>query len=402
MKLRLFAALALIAALAVAAVALAPEEPAEPRQAARPAAEPAQPRASLEAMIGQMLVFGFHGARPDQEGPRTIARQLASGKIGGVMFLDANLATPEGARRLVDFLREAGEKAPRPPFFLLDQEGGEVQRLGPPAGVKAWPSARSLAAGPLKTARQQYAEMAAVLDEWGFNVNLGPVVDLHLNPANPIIGAKGRSFSADPEQVIAYARAFIEAHRERGLLTALKHFPGHGSSRTDSHLGFTDISGTWRETELAPYRALIREGYADMVMVGHLHLDRFEEEGTPASLSQRVVEGLLREELGYNGVVISDDMEMGAIAGRYPADEAAIRAIRAGVDLLIVSNTVTADPGLPETYIAAIAEAARDDPDLRARIEQSWRRILALKQRLAPEARPGAAKAPARPAMRPG
>ena len=363
----------------------APQQPPARETAAdQPAAAPAT--ASLREQIGQMLILGFQGSSPDQKWPQTVARQMADGTISGVMFLRYNLKSPAQGRRLMKHFHSRTAKAKHPAFFLLDQEGGRVQRLADNVGVKRWGRASAFGRGTVAHAKSEYAQMAAVVKDWGFNVNLGPVVDVNVNPANPVIAKLGRSYSADPARVAAFAGAFIDAHHAKGLITSLKHFPGHGSSKKDSHLGFTDISRTWRpETELGPYKDLFAQGYADMVMTGHLFLDRYADADAgrhPATLSKSIITGLLRDQLGFQGVVISDDMEMGAIRKHYGKFDAAIRAIKAGVDLLIISNTAKPQRSLPEQYIDAIAKAAATDAALRQRIGQSYRRILKLKQRL--------------------
>jgi len=362
-------------------------QPVQAAPAPQPAPASAAKRIPIEKMIGQMLIFGFQGTSPDQQWPQILAEQLANGTLGGTMFLKYNLADKAQGKRLMKFLHARTANNDMPPLFVVDQEGGQVQRLAGNVGLKTWPSAARMGRGPVDEARAEYAQMADALDDWGFNVNLGPVVDVNVNPRNPIIGKLGRSFSGDPYKVSDYARAFVEAHRAQGVLTALKHFPGHGSSRNDSHHGFTDISRTWqKDTELAPYRELIASGAVDMVMTGHLYLEQLAGSGEakyPATLSRAAVTGLLRKTLGFDGVVISDDMEMGAIRQHYGTFEAAIMAIKAGVDMLIVSNSAKPDPRLPEKYIAAIAEAARKDPDLMGRITQSYLRIIAMKQQLA-------------------
>lgn len=367
---------------------LRPSPPA-PRAApyVPPAAIPAaRPDVPLEKMIGQMLIFGFQGTSPDQKWPRTLAAQLADGTIGGALFLKYNLSDKTSARQLMKFLHAKTAGAALPPLFAVDQEGGQVQRLAGNVGLRQWPSAARIGRGSIEEARSQYDDMAEALDDWGFNLNFGPVVDVNVNPVNPVIGKLGRSFSGDPYKVTDFARAFIDAHRSHGVLTSIKHFPGHGSSRKDSHLGFTDISQTWQEkSELAPYRELIGSGAVDMVMTGHLYLEQLAGKGDgkyPATLSKEVVTGLLRNTLGYDGVVLSDDMEMGAIRQHYGTYDAAIRAIRAGVDMLIVSNSAKPDASLPEKYVAAIASAARSDPALMARITQSYLRIVAMKKRI--------------------
>jgi len=162
--------------------------------------------------------------------------------------------------------------------------------------------------------------MAAQLADAGFNMNLGPVVDLNLNPHNPVIGARDRSFSADPDVVTALATAFIEAHRQANIVTVAKHFPGHGSSTTDSHKTLADVSKTWRPIEIEPYQRLAKAGLLDAVMIGHLYQPRFSDmEGLPASLSAKAVRALRDKSwIDFDGVVISDDMEMGAVRDMFP------------------------------------------------------------------------------------
>ena len=169
-----------------------------------------------------------------------------------------------------------------------------------------------------------------------------------------------------------------------GLATALKHFPGHGSSTADSHEGFVDITKTWSEAELTPFRALIDEGVVDMVMVGHLYHADYAEEGqqTPSSLSARWIDGVLRDGLGFDGVVISDDLEMGAIMDHYTLEQTVVEAVRAGMDILLFSNTGYQRPELSREVLAILLKQAESDPAFAARIEKSYQRIVALKQRL--------------------
>jgi beta-N-acetylhexosaminidase len=226
--------------------------------------------------------------------------------------------------------------------------------------------------------------MARGIAAEGFSVNFGPVADLNTNPNNQIIARFGRAFSAEVETVIAYDEAFIKAHHAAGLITALKHFPGHGSSTADSHEGFVDITRTWDEAELEPYRALIGEGIVDMVMVGHLyHADYADDDGeTPSSLSPRWIDGVLRDELGFDGVVISDDLEMGAIRQHFTLEETVTKAVRAGMDVLLFSNTAKYRPELSQEILDILLAEAEADPDFAARIEQSYQRIVALKARI--------------------
>jgi beta-N-acetylhexosaminidase len=227
--------------------------------------------------------------------------------------------------------------------------------------------------------------MAEELAQAGFNLNFGPVVDLNLNPANPVIGGRDRSFGADPTIVTMLARAFIIAHRDANIVTVAKHFPGHGSSRVDSHKALADVSETWREIELEPYRTLAKDGLLDAVMIGHLYHPRFSDGARlPASLSGRAMQALrAKGYIGFKGVVVSDDMEMGAVRDHYSLEERVIKAVNAGTDLLVFSNVKSPDPELGPRIHAVIADAVRDGRISRARIEKAYGKIRLLKRRLA-------------------
>lgn len=184
-----------------------------------------------------------------------------------------------------------------------------------------------------------YDGLAKGVRDWGFNVNFAPVVDLAVNPNNQVIAKFGRAYGKTGDVVASYAAEVVAAHHAAGLLTALKHFPGHGSSTADSHEGFVDITKTWKPTELDPYRALIANGYQDFVMVGHLIDTEIDPSGLPSSLSKQWIEDMLRGQLGFTGVVITDDLEMGAIRDHFNLKETVTKAVRAGVDVLLFSNT---------------------------------------------------------------
>jgi beta-N-acetylhexosaminidase len=365
------------------AAAQTPRKPAATRP--KPPFQPSADR--LDVMIGQMLIFGFSGTRPDQPGARRLAAQLGRGEVGGVIFLGRNVkgfgASAHNIQGLTRLFAETGGT----PFIMVDQEGGQVARLSTKqVGFLRLPAAAQLAKKGVKDDKLHalYLKQAKALKSWGFNVNLAPVVDLNINPNNPIIGKLGRAYSNDPVRVSAYAAEVIRAHRAAGVLTALKHFPGHGSSLKDSHKGFTDITATWREIELQPYKQLIKLGMADMIMVGHLHHGRYQDNDRrdPATLSKRWIAGVLRRELGFRGVVVSDDMQMRAITKFYKLKDALIRAIEAGVDLLIVPNNVKPQRSLPLKIRAWLTAHAETNPKFRARIEASYARILQLKKKM--------------------
>jgi len=174
----------------------------------------------------------------------------------------------------------------------------------------------------------------------GINVNFAPVVDLAVEPNNPAIVKPERAYSANEDTVIRFAKEVVKEHRKFGVITVLKHFPGHGSSKDDTHFGIADVTQTWSERELKPYRVLIDSGYVDAIMTAHI-VNRFlDKNGNPGTLSKDILDGILRKKLGYQGVVFSDDMQMHAIAKQYGLEESIKLAIHAGVDIMCFSNNI--------------------------------------------------------------
>jgi beta-N-acetylhexosaminidase len=204
------------------------------------------------------------------------------------------------------------------------------------------------------------------------------VVDLDVNPTNPIIGALDRSFSADPAVVTEQAEAFIAGHRARGVRTTLKHFPGHGSSTGDTHLGVVDVTDTWSAVELEPFRNVVRDGLADAVLTAHVFNATLDPEH-PATLSRPTITGILREQIGWDGVVISDDMQMGAIREAYGHADAVRLAILAGVDVLTIAQQQVYEEGIVERTIDLIEGFVRDGSVSEERIDASYARVQALK-----------------------
>jgi len=340
----------------------------------------------LDHMIGQMILVGFPGNDENDEGVKAVRTQLNKGTIGGVVLFPENIRSREQVKNLIAFLRNANSN-PRP-FIAVDQEGGKVQRLNPWNGFKWIPAAAKVASNPSfaapDAAERLYGEMAAELADVGFNMNLGPVVDLNTNPGNPVIGARGRSFGEDPDVVISLAESFIKAHRAANIVTVAKHFPGHGSSTVDSHKKLADISESWREKELKPYRRLAAEGMLDAVMIGHLYHPRFSDmENLPASLSAKSARALRNEDwLDFQGVIISDDMEMGAVSDAFTPEELAVKAVEAGTDIVVFSNVQAEEPQLGVRIHTALKEAVCDGRISRARIKGAYDRIMELKRKL--------------------
>jgi len=360
--------------------------PATGRAPATPAQAPQRSEADpqLDRMIGQMIMAGFPGQAPSEASVERIAAQIEDGRVGGVILMSRNVDSPRQVRQLTRYLARAGEGQPTP-FIAVDQEGGYVQRLSRVKGFKTHPSAERLGArNDPQGAYSAYRNLALELRDYGFNVNLGPVVDLNLNPANPVIGRLRRSYGKDPDHVTAFAKAFVYAHNESGVLTSAKHFPGHGSSDTDSHDVLVDISGTWQESELRPYRKLIEAGAIDMIMTGHLYHPAFSDSpDTPVSLSPKAIERVLRESLNYDGVVITDDLDMRGVRQNTTFAERIVRAVSAGNDILLITNGNGYEPDLPQRVADAIRAAIDEGRLSVARIRASYERIMDLKDELA-------------------
>nr|NIT61089.1 glycoside hydrolase family 3 protein [Fodinibius sp.]NIV15782.1 glycoside hydrolase family 3 [Fodinibius sp.]NIY29669.1 glycoside hydrolase family 3 [Fodinibius sp.] len=217
------------------------------------------------------------------------------------------------------------------------------------------------------------------LGNLGINMNFAPVLDLNVNPDNPVIGSLERSFSADPKKVVKHASIYINTMNEHGVWSVLKHFPGHGSSKKDSHLGVVDVTETWSEKELIPYRKLINKGLGDAIMTAHI-FNRNIDPDYPATLSKPTITGLLRNQLNYKGVVISDDLMMGAIRNEYGLKTTIInKAINAGVDILVFANNSIYDPEIVPKAHKIIRELVDQGKINRKQINRSYKRIIDLK-----------------------
>ncbi len=347
-------------------------------------AAPAQPLEALDGPVGRMLVVGFRGTQA-RKGSR-IQKAIREHRLGGVILFrqdvpsgasHRNIRSPDQLRRLTRSLQEA---APYRLLIAIDQEGGEVARLHPADGFQASPSAASLGEQPVARARRAAQSTAAQLADLGINWNLAPVVDLATKEGSPSIGGLGRSFGAHPEEVTPRAAEVIRAHRAEGVLTAVKHFPGHGSAAEDSHLDLPDITGSWRAEELLPYRRLLEMDLVDTVMVGHLY-HRELDSTWPASLSKRVISELLRKRLGFQGPVVTDDLQMRAIRDRYALETTIRRAIRAGADILLFANNTVYQPRIAARAREAMRDLVRGGEIPPERINRSLRRIRKLSRK---------------------
>jgi beta-N-acetylhexosaminidase len=350
----------------------------------------AQTRDSLDLKISQMLLIGFRGMLLSETDP--FLREIKAGRVGSVIFFDydvptkeykRNIESPQQVRALTAQLRKAASESGTglPLFISIDQEGGRVNRLKPRYGFPASVSQQYL--GKLNntdSTRLYAAKTAQTLAEMGFNLNFAPSVDVNVNPENPVIGKIERSFSAEPSIVAAQAAIIVEEHRKKNIVTTLKHFPGHGSSKADSHKGFVDVSDSWKPSEMNPYADLIKQGKVDMIMTAHIFNNRLDAD-VPATLSKRVITGILRDSLKYQGVVISDDMQMGAIADHYGLDVAIEKCINAGVDILCFGNNLQYDPDIITKATSIIKRLVKEGKITEARIDASYKRVVALKMK---------------------
>lgn len=343
---------------------------------------------SLEEQMGQMLIIGFRGTEITQED--TLYQDIRDRHIGGVVLYEydapsktrpRNIVSPEQVKALVSTLQSA---SPKPLFIAIDQEGGFVNRLKERYGFPATVSAQYL--GDLNDeteTRKQAGQTAETLGNLGINVNFAPVVDVNVNPDCPVIGRIKRSFSASPELVFRHSSIFVEEQAKKGVLSALKHFPGHGSSKEDSHNGFTDTSDTWQTLELYPYLLHFMNDFKGMVMTAHT-FNRHLDPNDPATLSHSTLTGILRKRLGWDGVIVSDDMQMGAITEHYGMETAIEKAILAGVDMLIFSNNSPApyNGNIAREALDILRKLVAEKRISRERIALSYERIQALKETL--------------------
>ncbi len=348
------------------------------------------PVPSLDDDIAQMLLVGFRGMSLDDN--NHIVRDIRDYHIGGVILFEydapsgrhyRNIMTPAQVKKLCTQLQELhfdalGSRG-NPLLISIDQEGGSVCRLKRQAGFAPLPSAQAMGKGGIDSVRHYAGTTAEMLEELGINLNFAPCVDVNVNPNCPIIGKLGRSFSSEASEVAALAQAWIEVSDSMGIISCPKHFPGHGSSSGDSHQGLVDVSRTWKACELEPYRTLIASGKVRMIMTTHVINRQLDASGLPATLSEKVLTGLLRDSLGFEGVIITDDMGMGAIANEYGYKEALWRAISAGADLLCLgNNSGKYNPEIVPETIALIKELVAEGRLSAGRIHESAERVRGL------------------------
>lgn len=340
-----------------------------------------RPRDELAAAVGQLLLVGFYGASRSSPSARLLARQAQRGQVGAVFFVHQNVGSLAQVKGLLDLFRDGGTA----PLLAIDHEGGIVQRLTDAHGMSRLPAARDVAASlSPDEAYALYARAGRELAALGFDINLGPVVDIDA-PDNPAIGVFGRAYGTEPDRITAYAQAFLAGFSAAGILCAAKHFPGHGLAVSDSHEGAADISASWTEAELEPFARLIASPTAPpLMMMGHLRLDPVAPDGRPATISTPIVTGLLRRRLGYQGVVVTDDLDMKAVSDLMGRKEAVVQAIAAGCDLLMFKNLFGYDPLLPQRAVRWVRDAIARGELSEAQVMAAAQRVRALRSRARP------------------
>lgn len=340
----------------------------------------------LKDQIGQMIMIGFRGTEATEESD--ITKIIKEVKVGAIILSDYDVSSKSRPRNIENFIQTKQlisglqRYSTTPLFVAIDVEGGNVNRLKSSYGFLEIVSPEEMGKDKtLETVKKESTKIALELKALGFNMNLAPVVDLNINPNNSIIGALGRSFSSDKEEVVNQARVFIENHIKNNIITVAKHFPGHGSSTTDSHLGMVDVTNTYKEEELYPYRKLNEEGLLSAVMTAHI-INKNIDSDYPATLSAKFLDGILRNDIGFKGVIISDDIQMGAISGNYSFKDSIIMAINAGCDIVNVynNNSLGYDKDLAYKTRDIIFDAVKDGTIKKERISESYNRIINLKK----------------------
>lgn len=342
-------------------------------QTAQRAAEANDVRAmTLEQQVGQVFMAGFTGLEPTAE----ILNLIEQHAIGGVILFSRNTRDAEQVatltRRLQDAARNAGHRHPL--LIAIDQENGIVQRL---VGIGTqFPGAMALGAAGSEELAYAVAEATGrELRALGINMNLAPVADVNNNPANPVIGV--RSFGEDPQRVARLVAATVRGYRAAGVVSSLKHFPGHGDTAVDSHLALPSVPHAMERldaVELPPFKSGIEAG-AESVMIAHVALPQLTGDESPATVSPEVVTGLLRQRLGFEGVIITDCLEMDAIVTTMGTERGAVLALLAGVDLVLVSHTYVRQ----RDSIAAVREALDSGELPREMVGRAAERVLRVK-----------------------
>ncbi|WP_338678272.1 glycoside hydrolase family 3 protein [Streptomyces sp. SCSIO 30461] len=364
--------------------------PAQSAADSRSSVEQLVSRMSLEEKVGQlfvMRVYGHSATAPDKAdvdanlreiGVRNAAELIRRYHVGGIIYFAwaHNTGNPQRITGLSRGIQRAGLAQPTPVPLLIstDQEHGAVARVGRPATLM--PGAMALGAGGSRTDACEAARIAGEeLAAMGINQNYAPVADVNVNPANPVIGV--RSFGADPCAVAGLVVAQVKGYQSAGIAATVKHFPGHGDTESDSHHALPTIRHTreqWDELDAPPFRAAVAAG-VDSIMTAHIVVPSLDPSEDPATLSRPIVTGVLREQLGYEGVVVTDALDMAGVRQKYGDDRVPVLALKAGCDQLL-------NPPNLDLAWSAVLTAVRSGELTEQRLDQSVMRILRLKAKL--------------------
>ena len=348
---------------------------------------------SLRNKIGQMLIMGFTGTQLDENHP--VVDWLQSDGLGGVILFDYDLQVKQYGKNIIDksqirhlihqlnhYSSWTLKPADRLPLLTaIDYEGGAVDRLSKVDECMPTMCASQQAMLSDEDFKEEISQMADILQDLGFNLNFAPVVDLDFKHGTGILGDLNRCFSKDPAKVSRLAREFTAIFNKKGIACAYKHFPGHGSASGDTHNSCVDVSESFCETELLPYRSAFK-GSNDpvMIMTAHVINRKLDDSGLPATLSHKMLTQLLRQTYGFDGVIISDDLQMQAIANHFPIDDAMALTINAGADMMIFGNQLGHHSALD--LIDTIEDLVREGRVSPERIDEAYSRVVRLKKEI--------------------
>lgn len=311
---------------------------------------------TIKKLIGRTIILGFEGKTLTEN----LKKDIDKYNLGGVILFDKyykskkkkNILNPKQLKKLNTQIQNYSKYKM---FISIDQEGGWVSRLNPSNGFLKTPKADTISKKEDEYAKKVYKNLANELSFSAINLNFAPVVDLKINPKNKVIVYQGRSYSNNPKEVVKYSKIFIEQMNKKNILSVLKHFPGHSSSKNDSHKDFVDISNTWKKKELIPYKNLIKEKKVKAIMTAHVFNKKLDSK-YPATLSYKINSKLLREKLNFKGLIISDDLQMKAITKHYNLRQTLKLAINAGVNVLLFGNHLENKNIKLETIVNTIYE----------------------------------------------
>lgn len=337
----------------------------------------------ISNIIGQMIMVGLHGYTKNDV--YSFFESIDGYPIGGVILYDEDITTSPSSlhnirspKQLMSFTNALREYNNIPLLIAIDQEGGKVNRLKPDYGFpdsKTWAELGKI--NELIVTKENAELTAQSLAHYGINLNFAPVLDLSINPTS-FIAKKERCLSSDPKKVIAHSQEFIKAHLDNNVMAVAKHFPGQGSAIGDTHNSFVDVSKTWSSNELLPYKELINNNSLNAIMISHLFHSELDNT-YPATLSKTIIQDLLRNKMGFEGIVISDDPQMKAISDEYNLETVLELMINAGIDIFCFGNNLIYDPNIVKKVHLIVMKLLDEDKISIDELQKSYFRVLNMK-----------------------